>query len=685
MATSVCPPVLSYTTRTILSHTRCYTSRLHNGPYTLPQPFIHKKASRIAALRALDPLPFSAFLTDSYGRQHSYLRISLTEKCNLRCQYCMPEEGVSLTPKERLLSSEEIIRVAKLFISEGTDKIRLTGGEPMVRKDLTHIVESLSHLGVKQLGMTTNGLLLKRHLPELQRAGLTHLNVSLDTLIPQKFELITRRRGWERVMDGIEVALNLGYSPVKINCVVMRGKNEDELADFVELTRHKDIDVRFIEYMPFDGNKWVDRKMVSYSEMLENITQMYPDLMKVSDKTNDTSKAYKVPDFAGQIGFITSMSQNFCGTCNRLRITADGNLKVCLFGAAEVSLRDAIRNGCTDDELLEVVGAAVGRKKRQHAGMKNLAKLKNRPMILIGKGLNSSAVHLSSIISNMASSRVHQHFIHTTVQSLKADLISKLTSYDKKKFTHVKCCGCVKISNFSSQIARQMSSMEDHNNIFWKNFGEHAQRESCEGIEQNKEVVLQENNSDISHTQVNANRPSGKSLSSEDNNDDSSYTLSHVNSAGEARMVDISGKRRSIRQAVARAEVSLGSQAFALLKENKMKKGDVLGVARVAGIMAAKRTWELIPMCHPILLDHVDISLKLQENIENGQECHLVIINAKAVTAGSTGVEMEALTAVTVAALTVYDMCKAVTHDITISNICLLSKSGGKRDFTRLS
>ncbi|XP_071540743.1 molybdenum cofactor biosynthesis protein 1 isoform X3 [Panulirus ornatus] len=362
---------------------RVFIGKYHSNAHTKPQ-VTPTKVSRLQMLRSLEPLPFSAFLTDSFGREHSYLRISLTEKCNLRCQYCMPEEGVSLTPKARLLTSEEIIRVARLFVSEGVDKIRLTGGEPMVRKDLAYIIESLSNLGVKQLGITTNGLLLKRRLAELQSAGLTHVNVSLDTLIPQKFELITRRRGWERVMDGIEEALDLGYSPVKINCVVIRGKNEEELSDFVELTHHRDIDVRFIEYMPFDGNKWVDKKMVSYAEMLDNIAKIYPGITKVSDKPMDTSKAYKVPGFVGQIGFITSMSENFCGSCNRLRVTADGNLKVCLFGTAEVSLRDAIRSGCSDEALLEVVGAAVGRKKRQHAGMQNLVKLKNRPMILIG-------------------------------------------------------------------------------------------------------------------------------------------------------------------------------------------------------------------------------------------------------------------------------------------------------------
>uniref|UniRef100_A0A2P2I4E6 Molybdenum cofactor biosynthesis protein 1 n=1 Tax=Hirondellea gigas TaxID=1518452 RepID=A0A2P2I4E6_9CRUS len=329
-------------------------------------------------------LPFSAFLTDSFQRQHTYLRISLTEKCSLRCQYCMPEAGVPLTPSDRLLSTPELIRVAKLFVAEGVDKIRLTGGEPFLRKDLPQIVESLASLGIQQLGITTNGLVLKHKLPDLVTAGLTHINISLDTLVPVKFEFITRRRGWKQVMKGIEVALDSNLQSVKLNVVAMRGTNEDELVDFVKLTQHKKLDVRFIEYMPFDDNKWHSSRLLPYSEMLSIIMEQFPDTVRLSDEPNPTSKAYKVPGFAGQFGFITSMTEHFCGSCNRLRITADGNLKVCLFGASEVSLRDAMRSGATDEELLNVIGAAVGSKKKQHAGMEALAKMKNRPMILIG-------------------------------------------------------------------------------------------------------------------------------------------------------------------------------------------------------------------------------------------------------------------------------------------------------------
>lgn len=331
--------------------------------------------------------PFSDFLTDLHGRQHTYLRISLTEKCNLRCQYCMPEEGVSLSPKDHILTTAEVLELSRLFVSQGINKIRLTGGEPLVRPDIQKIIEGLSELrpmGLKHIGITTNAVALSRKLRALQAAGLDQINLSLDTLIPAKFEFITRRRGLDKVMKSIDTALELGYDPLKINCVVMRGINEDEVCDFVNFTQDKAVDVRFIEYMPFGGNKWNTKKFVSYAEMLKMIREKWPDVLKLEDKPNDTSKAYKVPGFAGQVGFITSMSEHFCGTCNRLRLTADGNLKVCLHGNAEVSLRDALRANVSEDELLDVIGAAVKRKKKQHAGMTNLSKMDNRPMILIG-------------------------------------------------------------------------------------------------------------------------------------------------------------------------------------------------------------------------------------------------------------------------------------------------------------
>ncbi|XP_028652163.1 molybdenum cofactor biosynthesis protein 1 isoform X2 [Erpetoichthys calabaricus] len=352
---------------------------------TAVQELAQSPAARRRMLMKGDHLPFSAFLTDTFGRRHSYLRISLTEKCNLRCQYCMPEEGVKLTPRSQLLTSAEIISLAQLFVKEGVEKIRLTGGEPLIRPDVVDIIAELRKLeGLKTIAVTTNGTNLTRLLPSLKAAGLDMLNVSLDSLVPAKFELIVRRKGFHKVMEGIHKAIELGYSPLKVNCVVMRGLNEDELLDFVSLTERKPLEVRFIEYMPFDGNKWNFKKMVSYQEMLDRIRQQWPDLKPLPAEGTETSKKFQVPGFQGQVGFITSMSDHFCGSCNRLRITADGNLKVCLFGNSEVSLRDCLRAGASDEELLQIIGAAVGRKKKQHAGMFNISQMKNRPMILIG-------------------------------------------------------------------------------------------------------------------------------------------------------------------------------------------------------------------------------------------------------------------------------------------------------------
>jgi cyclic pyranopterin phosphate synthase len=300
----------------------------------------------------------------------------------------MPEQGVPLKPSSELLTLPELVKLASLFVEAGVDKIRLTGGEPLVRKDVVDIVEQFGQLpGLKTLAMTTNGIKLKENLPRLKAAGLNMLNISLDTFSSAKFTEITRRLGWERVMASIDLALELGYNPVKINCVVMRGLNEHELPDFVAFTKNKAVDVRFIEYMPFDDNRWSDRKIVPYKEMLNIIQQSYPSLARAVDAPNDTSKHWQVPGHVGRIGFISSMTDHFCGSCNRLRLTADGNMKNCLFGSDEVSLRNAVRRGDTDEQLRQLIGQAVQRKKASHGGLKDMhaiAGSKNRPMILIG-------------------------------------------------------------------------------------------------------------------------------------------------------------------------------------------------------------------------------------------------------------------------------------------------------------
>lgn len=280
----------------------------------------------------------------------------------------MPADGVDLTPKSNLLTTEEIIHLAKIFVEQGVRKIRLTGGEPTIRKDLTDIIGKLKAIPkIENVGITTNGLVLTRQLVNYHRAGLDAINISLDTLQPKKYEEITRRKGWERVIAGIDLAIQLGYKP-KVNCVVMKDFNDNEVCDFVAMTQDRDVDIRFIEYMPFSGNEWKTKKMISFKQMTDQIKEKFPDFKALPNGPNDTSKAFHVPGFKGQVGFITSMTEHFCGSCNRLRITADGNLKVCLFGNTEVSLRDAMRSGCSEDDLICTIGAAVRRKKKQHAG-----------------------------------------------------------------------------------------------------------------------------------------------------------------------------------------------------------------------------------------------------------------------------------------------------------------------------
>ena len=340
----------------------------------------------------------------------------------------MPEEGVPLSPPAHLLTTPEITYLSSLFVSQGVTKIRLTGGEPTVRRDilpLMHNIGDLRRHGLKELCLTTNGISLHRKLDSMAEAGLTGVNLSLDTLDPFQFQIMTRRKGFDAVMRSVDRILEMNKLgagiKLKINCVVMRGMNESEIIPFVEMGKEKDIEVRFIEYMPFGGNKWNRGKMIGYEEMVEMIRGKYPGFRKERDpgRKNETSKAYVVPGFVGRVGFITSMTDNFCGTCNRLRITSDGNLKVCLFGNTEVSLRDLVRKenggnpideeawealkrvemdrrqalpGSTgpfgyserEQELLEVIGMAVKRKKEKHAGMGQLENMENRPMILIG-------------------------------------------------------------------------------------------------------------------------------------------------------------------------------------------------------------------------------------------------------------------------------------------------------------
>lgn len=281
------------------------------------------------------------------------------------------------------MTADEIGRLLSLFASFGVDKLRVTGGEPTVRRDFGAVIDQIGRVGFNQFAMTTNGIKLKRWLPALQEAGLNGVNISLDTLVEAKFEFITRHRGFRRVLDSMYAALDAGIKRVKINTVVLRGLNDDEILDFVELTRQNPIQVRFIEYMPFDGNNWSKARMVSFKEMLQTVSSTYA-LHPKPPRVGDTAKCYAVEGHLGSVGFITSMTSSFCSGCNRLRITADGNLKACLFSNEEFSLRSLLRRGASDTELAAAISQAVSQKKREHAGMDLLRDLKNRPMVLIG-------------------------------------------------------------------------------------------------------------------------------------------------------------------------------------------------------------------------------------------------------------------------------------------------------------
>ncbi|KAI5477327.1 molybdenum cofactor biosynthesis protein [Pseudohyphozyma bogoriensis] len=484
--------------------------------------------------------------------------------------YCMPESGVPLLPKDNLLTTDEIERVAKMFVREGVRKIRLTGGEPTVRRDLLDVVERLGSLPLTSLGMTSNGIALKRKLPALVKAGLTHLNISLDTLDPFKFELMTRRRGFEAVMESLEVAQSLkkdGLS-TKLNCVVIRGVNDKEVSGFVELTKAMDVTVRFIEYMPFEDNKWSTKKLVPSADLVSDIKAVHPTLEKLVDPMSDTTRSWRVPGYRGKVGFISSMSDHFCGECSRLRVGADGGVKVCLFGPPVLALRPLLRS-LPDSEILPHIGRAVMGKKFAHDGLGG------------GRALARGRV------------RVPLHLLSSAA--------------------------------LSTQLRHSSSSSR-------------------------------------------ASAPPAQ--------------LTHIDpKTGKASMVSVSEKADTLRSATAEGLVYLNPLAFELVVPSThttsasmpTKKGDVFTVAQLAGIMGAKQTSNLIPLCHPLALSHISV------NLEPVPEQYAIKVVATAECAGKTGVEMEALTAASVACLTVWDMCKAVAgKEMVIGEIKVTKKSGGK-------
>ena len=330
----------------------------------------------------------SNILTDSFERQHTYLRISLIERCNLKCTYCMPEEGIQLSPRSHLMSYEEIHSIATTFVKHGVTKIRLTGGEPLIRKDIHVILKKLSSLNV-ELSITTNAVLVDRYIQVLKENGIQNINVSLDSLNSDKFNQITRRNEFNRVYQNILLLVKEEFN-VKINVVLIKGFNEEEINDFIELSKELPIAIRFIEFMPFNGNKWDLSKLVSYADIMGQVYLNYPQksVERLQDAPNDTSKNYKIKGYQGSFAVISSVTNPFCDSCNRIRLTANGRLKNCLFSSHEEDLLTPLRQG---DSIEPIIQKVVQSKLKVRSGMDTMDSFKepaphsqNRSMITIG-------------------------------------------------------------------------------------------------------------------------------------------------------------------------------------------------------------------------------------------------------------------------------------------------------------
>jgi cyclic pyranopterin phosphate synthase len=304
-------------------------------------------------------------LVDRYGRVHRDLRISVTDRCNFRCTYCMPAEGMEWLPRSEVLSFEEIERVAAIAVDRfGFDSIRLTGGEPLMRAHLPVLISKLAALDV-DLAMTTNGSTLAQHAHELRVAGLDRINVSLDSLRADRFEELTRRDELERVLSGIDAAKNAGFEPVKVNCVVVRGVNHDEVVDFARFGRERDVEVRFIEFMPLDADgRWSGASVVSQDEIVAAIGAVFP--IAPVRRGHAPAERFRYLDGAGHVGVIPSVTRPFCESCDRVRLTAEGDLRSCLFSLEETDLRGAMRSGADDGELAALMARCVAGKWAGH-------------------------------------------------------------------------------------------------------------------------------------------------------------------------------------------------------------------------------------------------------------------------------------------------------------------------------
>ena len=304
-------------------------------------------------------------LFDNHGRKINYVRLAVTDRCNLRCFYCMPEEGIKYMPKQDLLSYEEMLRLMQILVPLGIEKIRITGGEPFLRKDMMAFLEALSKIeGLQKINITTNGTLTAKLIPELKALGIDTINLSIDSLDKERFYKITRRNVFDQVMETYHALLGHGIN-TKLNAVVMEGQNIEDIIPMVELGRHHPVSVRFIEEMPFNGEGNHYPVLVwNHKKIKAHLQATYPDLEKLPDPPNSTAQHYKVPGFKGDIGIIAAYSRTFCGSCNRIRITPQGMLKTCLYDNGVFNIRDLMRAGASDQQIIDTFKVALGNRAK---------------------------------------------------------------------------------------------------------------------------------------------------------------------------------------------------------------------------------------------------------------------------------------------------------------------------------
>lgn len=302
-------------------------------------------------------------IKDTFGRKHDYLRISMTDKCNFRCFYCMPDEKINFYPNSKLMTADELLNIAKTFVSLGVKKIRLTGGEPLIRKDAREIISRLSNLPI-ELAITSNGYLIDEYLDLFQEIGLKSVNISLDTLDADKFHEITKRDYLKKVLSNIKLFIDNGFN-IKINMVALKGVNLHEIKDFLAWTKNEKVHVRFIEFMPFNGNSWDFSKIVSYKEILSIVDSNF-EYDRIQDAKNDTAKNFRLKDAIGTFAVISSVTDSFCGTCNRIRLTADGKIKNCLFSNDELDLLSTCRKG---DDIENLIFQSIESKFAERGGL----------------------------------------------------------------------------------------------------------------------------------------------------------------------------------------------------------------------------------------------------------------------------------------------------------------------------